>query len=139
MPVSTSSCPNLNNVVRQQNPEIRIEVSDAMANNPHVDRIFNSAITILALLLLSSGIWIFSKVMPQYGYLFLEEVSLVVFTITLTAFVIFGIVAMFVMCSATDTQIKDDLSAERSAISERSCTTERSVTDTYPENSVTTV
>jgi hypothetical protein len=83
-------------------PEIRIEVADNLASSPFIDRFFNSAVIILSLLLLSGGIWVLSKVVPETQFLFLEEIALAVFTVTLIAFAVLGLTAMCVVCGSSE-------------------------------------
>jgi hypothetical protein len=118
-------------------PEIRIEVADNLASSPFIDRFFNSAVIILSLILLSGGIWVLSKVVPETQLLFLEEIALAVFTITLIAFAVLGLTAMCVVCGSNDdldssssTRRKDNEMMVRSISqeAERSC-------DTVCENS----
>lgn len=113
-------------------PEIRIEVADNLASSPFIDRFFNSAVIILTLLLLSGGIWIVSKVFPESRHIYLEEIALAVFTLTLIAFAILGLTAMCVVCSSSDDmdstgscRRKDSEMMARSASmeAERSCDT----------------
>ena len=83
-------------------PEIRIEIADNLVSSPFIDRFFNSAVVILTLLLISGGIWIIAKVFPDTHHIYLEEVALVIFTLTLIAFAVLGLTAMCVVCSSND-------------------------------------
>ena len=120
-------------------PEIRIEVADNLATSPFIDRFFNSAVCILTMLLLSGGIWIVSKVVPETRFIFLEEIALAVFTLTLIAFAVLGLTAMCVVCGTSDDMDSDGSSRRKdsemlprsgSMDAERSC-------DTVCENSST--
>ena len=83
-------------------PEIRIEVADNLASSPFIDRFFNSAVVILTMLLLSGAFWVLSKLIPATASIYLEEIALVSFTLTLIAFAILGLTAMCVVCTTTE-------------------------------------
>lgn len=135
-PVGSTNCTQLQYSLPP--PEIRIEVADNIGSSRFIDRFFNSAVIVLSLLLISGGLWVVSRVLPNTHIFFLEEIALAVFTITLISFAVLGLTAMCVVCGNNDNledthrQSKDNEMMTRSASqeAERSC-------DTVCENSST--